>query len=174
MNDFTKIDYLKSGNKRQRQAYKVLKKIKILDHLRSYNPILTGTIPIDIDLTNSDLDIICECKNYEEFYILLTELFANEKDFQIRTINCNNVKSILAKFRIESFEIEIFGQNIPTQEQNAYKHMMIEYKILKKMGAKFKTDIRKLKKEGLKTEPAFAKLLGLTGNPYEELLKVQI
>ncbi len=174
MNDFTKIEYLKSGNQRQQQAYRTLKKLSVFEKLSNYNPILTGTIPIDIDLPESDLDIICECENYTKFSMLLTELFAPEKDFKIALSISNGLKSITAQFRTESFEIEIFGQNIPTVEQNAYKHMIIEQKILNKMGAKFKADIRKLKKDGLKTEQAFAKLLGITGNPYKELLKFEI
>ncbi len=51
--------------------------------------------------------------------------------------------------------------------------MIIEHKILSSKNDKFRAEIIQLKKEGLKTEPAFARLLGLQGNPYEELLKVK-
>ena len=80
----------------------------------------------------------------------------------------------MAKFSTQTFTIEFFGQNTPVQQQHAYKHMLIEHKILQKMGPEFKAAIIKLKKEGLKTEPAFAKLLGLTGNPYTALLEITI
>ena len=50
--------------------------------------------------------------------------------------------------------------------------MLIEHEILELKGPPFKAVILELKRAGLKTEPAFAKALGLTGNPYEELLKV--
>ncbi|MCD6090725.1 MAG: DUF4269 domain-containing protein [Bacteroidales bacterium] len=32
----------------------------------------------------------------------------------------------LTKFKTDNFEIEIFGQNIPTEKQNTYRHMLIE------------------------------------------------
>ena len=50
--------------------------------------------------------------------------------------------------------------------------MIIENDILKEKGLDFKQKIKQLKSDGLKTEPAFAKLLGLQGNPYIELLKL--
>ncbi|MGL4365226.1 MAG: DUF4269 domain-containing protein [Cetobacterium sp.] len=38
---------------------------------------------------------------------------------------------------------------------------------------KFQDKIVSLKRAGIKTEPAFAKLLELNGNPYEELLNFE-
>lgn len=174
MTDFTNIEYLKSGNMRQKKAYQELKQLDIFDKLKAYNPILTGTIPIDIDIPDSDLDIICECANHSKFSSIVTRHFGHKNGFKITSSQWNGIKATIAKFRIDSFEIEIFGQNIRTEQQNAYKHMLIEYQVLNKMGKDFRISIRKLKQEGLKTEPAFAKLLGLTGNPYEELLKFEL
>jgi len=168
--DFTNIEYLKLGNKRQQDAYRELRELKIFENLRNYNPILTGTIPIDIDIPESDLDIICECKNHTNFSIFLTELFDNKDDFSINSKKFNGIKSTIANFSGQNFRIEIFGQDIPTKKQYAYRHMLVEHHILLKKGIDFKSDIRKLKQKGLKTEVAFAKLLGLSGNPYKELL----
>jgi len=170
---FLNIEYLKFGNYKQKFAYKEINKYKIFEKLNKYNPILVGTIPIEIDLPNSDLDIICECKNHSEFSDFLKKEFSNQKDFKIHTITkYQGIKSTIAKFKTDNFIIEIFGQNIPTEKQNAYLHMIIENKILTEKGLKFKNRIIELKKNGIKTEPAFAKLLGLKGNPYDELLKL--
>lgn len=172
MTNFKNIDYLKSGNLRQREAYKELQNLRLFEKLKKYHPILAGTIPIEIDLPESDLDIICTCENHTEFSKLLSELFGNQNGFKIHLKLHKGIKSTIAKFKTEKFEIEIFGQNKPTDEQNAYRHMLIENKILKEKGDAFKSEIIKLKTQGLKTEPAFAKLLGLQGNPYDELLKL--
>ncbi|CAZ94076.1 DUF4269 domain-containing protein [Zobellia galactanivorans] len=173
MNRFKNIEYLKLGNKRQNQAYKELKELNIFEKLKKYNPILTGTVPIDIDVPESDLDIICECKNHREFSAELLSLFGKKTDFELKSYKENQIQSTTAKFKTDTFEIEIFGQHIPTEKQNAYRHMVIEDKILNSKGPEFRAEIRSLKSGGLKTEPAFAKLLGLNGNPYTELLKFE-
>lgn len=51
--------------------------------------------------------------------------------------------------------------------------MLIEYKILEQQGEEFRKEILELKERGYKTEPAFALLLGLQGNPYEALLQLE-
>ncbi|MGV2488720.1 UNVERIFIED_CONTAM: DUF4269 domain-containing protein, partial [Bacillus mycoides] len=57
--NFDNIEYLQHGNNRQRQAYSILTNNQILSKLKQFDPILVGTIPINIDIENSDLDIIC-------------------------------------------------------------------------------------------------------------------
>lgn len=174
MIDFTTIEYLKNGNDKQIQAYETLTQHKILSDTAEFDPILAGTIPINIDIDNSDLDIICYWKNKTEFIEKLNSVFGTKNNYTIREAVIDAKESVLANFKIESFEIEVFGQNIPTKEQNAYLHMITEYKILQAKGEDFRTQIIKLKQNGYKTEPAFAYLLGLKGNSYSELLKYEI
>lgn len=52
--------------------------------------------------------------------------------------------------------------------------MLIEHQILQSENEDFRLKIIELKKNGYKTEPAFAKLLDLEGNPYHALLAYQI
>ncbi len=172
MINFKNIEYLKSGNDKQQIAYNELIELNIFKNLEIYNPILTGTIPIEIDIEESDLDIICECKNHDVFAEKLRQLYGDKKGFKLHIKTFQGLKSTIASFRAKYFKIEVFGQNILTEKQNAYRHMLIEYKLLKENGIKFKNEIIKLKKDGLKTEAAFAKLLGIKGNPYNELLKL--
>lgn len=174
MKDFTTIEYLKSGNQRQQQAYREIKALKIFEHLKQYDPILTGTIPIDIDLPESDLDIICHCKDHEDFSRRLHELFADKTVFEMSTKQWNGLTCTIGKFKTDNFEIEIFGQDVPTKEQNAFCHMVIEDCLLQSKGNEFRSAIRRLKSSGLKTEEAFAKLLGLEGDPYQALLKIEL
>lgn len=169
MIDFTKLDYLKIGNEKQKRAYEVLTKYKIFEVLEYYSPILAGTIPIEIDVEGSDLDIICEVEDKIEFEKILVKNFS-EFDLKIEKITIKEENSIIYNFELEEFPIEIFAQNKPTTTQNAYRHMIAEYKVLQEKGEEFKQKIIDLKKKGIKTEPAFGMLLGLE-NPYEDLLK---
>ncbi|GGE61620.1 uncharacterized protein DUF4269 [Pedobacter psychrotolerans] len=170
MINFFNLSYLKLGNPKQQTAYQVLTRNSVLEKLAEFTPILVGTIPINIDIESSDLDIICYVQDKEKFKYSLLNYFHHEKGF---TISENQTfDAVKANFCIEDFEIEIFGQNIPTTEQNAYRHMVIEHQLLLENGEDFRLKIIDLKMQGYKTEPAFAKLLGLTGNAYEVLLNL--
>ena len=174
MTDFSNIEYLKNGNQKQRNAFEVLTQHKILSNLAEFDPILVGTIPINIDIENSDLDIICYWKDKASFIEKIIFFFEKEAEFNIREVFINDRDSVVANFKIEDFEIEVFGQNIPTKDQNGYRHMLIENEILQSKGNDFRSEIIKLKQNGYKTEPAFAFLLGLKGDPYAELLEYKI
>lgn len=171
--DFTTIKYLKTGTPKQQEAYKVLTQYSIMEYLQPYSPILAGTIPIDIDIENSDLDIICYWEHVDQFKVNLFKYFSSYKDFQLVDKMVQDQRTIIANFIVESFEIEIFGQNKPSQEQYAYRHMVVENYLLLSKGNQFRQTIRELKVQGFKTEPAFAHALGLKGDPYLELLKYE-
>lgn len=170
MIDFTKIDYLKSGTDKQKRAYQVLTNNRILEKLESFEPLLTGTIPINIDIDTSDLDIICCFAEAAEFESQLIALFGHHQNFKI--FIPKHPDAVAASFILDGFEIEIFGQSIPSQEQAAYRHMLVEHKLLVEKGESFRKQIVELKKQGYKTEPAFGKLLGIEGNAYEYLLNL--
>jgi len=173
MKNFKNINYLKSGNQRQQKAFKTVTELNIFEKLKAFNPILVGTIPIEIDLPESDLDIICECSNHTNFSKTIIKLFNKKESFNVSTYNFKEEKVTVAKFKFNNFDFEIFAQNLPTEKQDAYKHMLIEYQILNNNDSAFKEKIIALKTKGIKTEPAFAQLLQLKGDPYIELLKIE-
>lgn len=167
--DFKDISYLELGNPRQRQAYKVLKDSRILDKLGEFDPILVGTVPIGIDVDGSDLDIVCCYDSAERFMACLNDSFSNYADYRYESTCDQNV--ITVNFFVDDFEIEIYGQPMPSERQNGYLHMVVEWEILQRSSPQFREEIINLKKTDIKTEPAFAKLLGLEGDPYISLLE---
>ena len=173
MTHFETLGYLKNGNPRQQEAYHVLTNHLIFELLKGFDPILVGTIPINIDIDGSDLDIICYSKDLEKFKSAVTRLFGDQDQFSIHDSTLRATKSVVATFTLEQFPIELFAQPIPTKQQLGYRHIMIEYALLLERGEEFRQQIIQLKKEGYKTEPAFAKALGLTGDPYLELLEFE-
>lgn len=167
------FEYLSGGSEVQQAAYHVLQKYHVMEILSPYTPVLTGTIPIDIDTQDSDLDIICEVHDFSAFDRLLRSEFGNFQDFILTGKIVNGIRRMKANFQLEPFEVEIFGQPIPVTKQNAYRHMLIEDRILRLYNDEFRQHVRSLKREGYKTEPAFAKLMDLEGDPYESLLEVE-
>ena len=169
--NFETIDYLKNGNEKQQRAYLVLTSYSVFENLQGFDPLLIGTVPLNIDTEKSDLDIICYWKSKNLFIETLIENFAHHVAFLLTEKKIANQETILATFQIDEFEFEIFGQNRPTKQQEGYRHMMIEHKILSSNDEAFRQKIIFLKEQGLTTEQAFAKQLNLRGDPYQELLK---
>lgn len=163
--NFSDMSYLENGNEMQQQAYSIISKISILHTLRQYTPIVVGTIPIGIDIPDSDLDIICHVSDFRSFQNLIRYHFKKNSNFQDKIDNSH----YLAFFSIDGLTIEIYAENETTTNQYAYLHMLIEDRLLKLLGSTFRKKIIELKLQGYKTEPAFGKLLGLQ-NAYVELL----
>lgn len=167
MKNFKDIEYLKNGTVKQKSCYRVLREINILDILRNYDPIVVGTIPISVDIKNSDIDIICYGQNLFEIQNLIKLRFSSYNAFSDKLD-----RAYVANFEYAEFLIEIYAEPTPTLEQNGYRHMLVEDRILRLMGNQFRQEIIRLKLEGYKTEPAFGELLKLD-NPYLDLLKLE-
>jgi len=140
----------------------------ILDILADYNAVITGTIPIGIDVPESDADIICNAADLDEFKKNVLQNFSKYPFFCDKT----ETDRYIASFIYDGLNIEIYAENKPVMMQNAFRHMLVENRILKIAGSKFREEIIRLKTEGLKTEPAFGMLLNLP-NPYDDLLKFE-
>lgn len=170
MIDFLDIEYLAKGNAIQQLAYSDITGNNVITILEPYTPVLAGTIPINIAIPTSDLDILCCFTSAEVFYNYLEQNFGRQQNFKISISYINDEQSVIANFDTDNFNYEIFGQAVPVTSQNGYRHMIAEYKILLEKGEPFRKKVIALKQSGYKTEPAFAKLLGLSGNPYKQLL----
>ncbi|MED0704769.1 DUF4269 domain-containing protein [Aneurinibacillus aneurinilyticus] len=166
---FKMINYLNSGSQNQRRAFNVINKLGILNDLAKYNPVLCGTIPISIDVEGSDLDIVMEVHDFKIFKYEINSLYNKHDKFVLSEKMIRSTPTITANFEFGGFEFELFGQPRAVEQQNAYRHMIIEHHLLR-MYPHIKPEIIRLKKEGMKTEPAFAQVFGLKGNPYDEIL----
>lgn len=138
MTDFLTINYLKSGTARQQKAFEVLNENLILQKLSDFMPVLVGTIPINIDIDSSDLDIACYWTHKNHFIETVKNHFSEEKGFQIYEKEISGIAAVVANFFVDDFEIEIFGQNLPVEEQFGFRHMIIEAKILEEKGGDFR------------------------------------
>jgi hypothetical protein len=170
--NFHTLDYLRKGNARQQRAYAILTQYKIFQILGEFEPFLAGTIPIEIDLSESDLDVLCSFKDRDGFIACLNDHFSAMPKFSWRTTQIQGHETVITILELDGVIIEIFGQDIPVREQYGYRHLLIEHRLLMEHGDAFREEIIRLKKSGMKTEPAFAYLLQLKGDPYLALLEL--
>ncbi|MDQ7027968.1 MAG: DUF4269 domain-containing protein [Anaerolineae bacterium] len=171
MRNWRNINYLLNGTERQQAAYRAMRYVGIGRILADFDPLLVGTIPLDIDIESSDLDILLEIPDRFQFAQVLFPHFAHYTNFRYRNITMAESTAWVVNFFAHGFEFELFAQQKPTSEQVAYHHMVIEHRLLEIGGQALRQAIRELKRQGLKTEPAFAHYLGIqNADPYAALL----
>ena len=168
--DFRNLTYLKQGNVVQQRIGEVLEQYRIMETLKFFDPVLIGTFPIDIAIESSDLDIACCFEDREGFIQVVETAFSSMQGYVLTEVIIATIPTVVVNFTIAEFPVELFAQSIGVDQQNGYRHMLIEYTILQSKDEVFRQDVIKLKESGIKTEPAFAQLLGLKGDPYEALL----
>ena len=174
---FAGIAYLAIGNERQQAAYRILTELRLFEQLATYNPILVGTFPLDLDIPGSDLDIICHTADVPAWIKEQSAMLrAINKPFHAeihKTDRANGKIQGTIGFIHRGFPIELYGEETPSKLQNGYRHMAVEYRVLELLGDAAAVLVRQWKLSGLKTEPAFARLLGLPGDPYAALLELE-
>lgn len=164
------IDYLARGTPRQRAAHSALEAAGVMQGLAPWGPLLAGTIPLGIDVEGSDLDILCEVYQFGPFLAQLQERFGHLPGYEARQKEIGSLPTVVARFHSSAFLVEVFAQPRPVAAQNGYRHMLIEARLLKLAGPGAAAAVHELKARGMKTEPAFARYFGLSGDPYQALL----
>ena len=170
--DWRDMSYLQGGTERQRSAYGSLRESRVLEILGDYDPVLSSTVCVDVDIPSSDLDVICEAHDLEAFSTFLSTVFGTFRGFSLRRSD-RSPPAVVAQFFHGSWEYEIFGQNLPVERQAAFRHLVQIDRVLGIGGAAWREAIRTLKLCGLKTEPALARCLGMEGDPYEGVLSLE-
>ena len=157
---------------KNQQIANVLGKSQVLKKLKPYSPLVSGTFPLGLGVENSDVDILISSENFQGSEDVLKSEFSKFENFQIQKTSVLGQETWIAGFQVDQVPFEIFWQKIPSHQQSAHRHLIVEARLLKMFGKDLKKKVLNLKKSGLKTEPAFAEALGIEGDPYEELLKL--
>ena len=168
--DWRDLTYLLRGTATQYAAYQALEALRVFPLLRAFDPVLVGTIPLDIDIPGSDLDIVCYAEEGDAFAQCLHDAFGHCVGFTLQRDLLNGLPTVIAQFTSHGFPVEIFGQPLPVTAQAAFRHLLVEERLLRHGGEEVRRKIRHLKGQGLKTEPAFAAVFALAGDPYDTLL----
>ena len=170
--NWRRFSYLQDGTPRQRTAHDVLVELAVFEHLRRFDPALVSTVCIGLDVSGSDLDIICDVSGPggpADFRSTVERLYGHQPQFQMWT---RAGGAVVARFDTAPFPVELFGKQQPVERQAAWRHLSV-MKRLVEAAPQLREEVRHLKREGLGTEPAFAHLLGLDGDPYEAMLSLE-
>lgn len=154
-------------------VFSALKNSNILKDLKPFSPLVAGTFPLNLNITGSDVDILVSGNDLDSVKIILQGKFGTFSNFKYTEMRVQGKPTLLSSFSYQGIEFEIFAQELSSVKQRGYLHFLIEERLLKIGGDVFAEKVREVRKQGLKTEPAFVKVLGLTGDPYEELLVLQ-
>lgn len=132
-----------------------LQESQILDQLQEYHPLIAGSYPLDLSVDNSDLDIICDCRDQNSFFLELKKLYSDRPHFNIQKNGIRGENSVYCSWRTKNLTIEIFAQSTQSCRQWGFKHFQIEDRVLKLAGPAAYKKIMQLRSQGYKTEPAF-------------------
>ncbi|MFY8000055.1 MAG: DUF4269 domain-containing protein [Candidatus Kapaibacteriota bacterium] len=163
--------------KRLAQTLATLHRLHLFDILAPFSPTLAGTIPLGVDIESSDADIICFVRDFQIFRTLVLQQFSQQKDFAVQEVEIKGVPSFIASFSTCHADgsplcIEIFAQAVPVWEQAAVRHYWTEQRLLWLGNDDDRQAIQDYKRQGMKTEPAFAHHFCLSGEPYSVLLQL--
>ncbi len=179
--DLGSIEYLAKGSDRQKRGYMALCELDIFASLAKWTDdemqigigsTLAGSLPLDVALEESDLDIITYAKDVKQIASLFREQLSGLQNFSSSRGILLGVATLVTKFDFAGEKFEIFTQNIPLPQQNAVVHLLVEERLLILGGESFRRKIMDRRREGHKTEPAFGLVLGLE-EPYRELLALE-
>jgi predicted metalloenzyme YecM len=145
-----------------------VKDSKVMDVLKPFHPLICGTFPLGLGIGNSDIDIVCELEDSQSFALLLQKHFQKQSAFRVSKTK----DLVICQFRHRDILFEIYAAKQAAKEQNAYVHMLAEAQLLAYTGEWTKDQIIQLKKQGFKTEPAFAKFYGFEVDPYNVLYRL--
>ena len=156
----------------RRVYHEVLEELDVLQLLARYEPMVIGTPPLGIDVPTSDIDIACTADELKRFKRDAQRLFSHHAAFTVNDLHWLQTPAVKASFFVHGWEVELFCQALPIHEQWGVRHFLTEQRILE-LVPHLREPIIAFKQSGLKTEPAFARLLALEGDPYEAMLELE-
>lgn len=152
---------------------------------------MVGTFPLGLLVAGSDLDIACSSPDLDHFEAILHAALRSlgvtassrritlsdglphqQPDLPPASLPGSQLASVTS-FALAGTPAEVFCQRAPVTEQHGFRHMIVEGRLLALGGPALRDLVLTRKRAGQKTEPAFAELLGLPGDPYQALLTLE-
>ena len=149
-----------------------LDRVGALPALAAFDPHVAGTPPLGLDLPTSDIDILCHAPDAHMFTETVWATFGQRTGFSIKQRLCVD-RPVIASVVAYNWDFGLFGQAEPVPEQRGWRHFLVERRLLSLSGVGFRTAVMAERRAGAKTEPAFAAVLRLRGDPYQAMLNIE-
>lgn len=166
------IQRLRHGTRTQRAAWAAVTRSGILAYLADFDARWVGTIPIDVDIPGSDVDIVCYAPNLDVLESRLSAWLQRFGAFSLARKIRYGHPILVVEFDFMGWPFQIYGSRVPVDAQRGWVHMVAEAYLLAQGGETLRRAVRALKLAGEKTEPAFVQVVGLAGDPYEVLYEL--
>jgi predicted metalloenzyme YecM len=129
-----------------------LHRSKVLSLLRGFDPLLVGTFPLNLAGAGSDVDILIDTRGISQLTSLtgmqkdvdtlsatsayLENCFSHFDHFDLKNLIVDGRQTLVARFLVDGLPFELFGQPRSTVCQEAFKHFLVEERVLKFGGQK--------------------------------------
>jgi hypothetical protein len=153
-----------------RRSYEdALAECGVLEVLAPFDPRVAGTPPLGLDLPGSDIDVLCFAPDPCTFTNIVWRAFCDAPAF-IAKQWVDPPRAVVVSFEAAGWQIQLYGEATPVERQRGWRHFVVERRVLTFGGRDFREAVLALRQRGIKTEPAFAAVLGLRSDPYVALL----
>lgn len=145
----------------------------MFERLEGFDPHWVGSTALDVHIEGSDIDICCTANDdLPGLEAASRKAFGKSVGFSISLETFGGQPSCIAGFEADGISVQIWGRAHPVSEHEFYRYYKAEEALLRFGGERLQAEIRAAKQDGLKTETAFAAVLGLEGEPEAALLEL--
>lgn len=145
-----------------------IRDLELLSKLAQYAPVVIGTPPLGIATEESDIDVACSCDDLAKFGRFVQLEFGHFDEFEYASILGLSDPAVRATFTRYGWQFDLFCQTLDVEDQSGVRHFRVEKRILD-LRPSLRSVILHRKRQGKKTEPAFAEVLNLLGDPYSAM-----
>ena len=143
----------------------------VLKSLLAFDPRVVGTLPLGLAVPDSDVDIVCHASDPIGFAEVIWRRYHSCDGFLLNQWTSAE-RPVIARFAWGGWPFEIFASQQPVDEQQGWLHFEVERRLLALDDGRLRDAVMRLRSSGAKTEPAFAAVLAIAGDPYRGLLEL--
>ena len=131
-----------------------------------------GTIPLDLAVDGSDLDIAFHTTDLNAAAVAFRSRWRHHPGFSLRHGQTQGAPSLTVRLSFQGLPVAVLASPLPLHTQHGARHFRIEADLLGLLGPTFHSRVRQLRDGGQETASAFACALSLHGDPHEAILRL--